>query len=302
MIESGDSVNEWNIMANIGPISFNILIDSAFFNYSSKQINERHRHATFEFHFITKGTGTIYTDDAQYDAVPDSFYLVKEGICHMQKGCITNPLEKYSFKFELEICNSMDNSYPEAEIKSIIYLLSNIRFFYSKNFNCIKDLVYEIQSELKQKSIGYYIKTQHLFSLLFVGIIREIANECKQEFEASPLKSNRENRIKIIEDFFDLNYNCKATSQDLCQLLHVSRSQLNRILKDKYKITFKQKHMETQIEYAKNLLLNSSLPIRAIAEKSGYSSESNFSAFFKHKIGISPKLFREQRRLMSDNP
>jgi len=297
MSDSINSANEWDITANIGPISFNILLDSAFFNYSTHQNSERHRHAIFELHIITKGSGIMYIDDVQYEVVPESFYIVKEGVCHMQKGSVSNPIQRYTLKFEFEICNNTSNSYPEEEIKSFIYILSNIRFFYSKNLNRIKNLITEIQTELEQKSFGYYSKTQHLFSLLFLGIIREIAVERKQASGAASIKINQENRIRIIENFFDTNYNTKVTSGDLCRLLHISRSQLNRIIKDKYKIPFKQKHIETQIEFAKDLLVNTNLPISVIAEKSGYTSESNFSAFFKHKLGVSPKSFREQGKV-----
>ena len=296
-----DSTNEWNITTHIGPVSFNILIDSAFFNYSSQQYSERHRHATFEFHFITEGSCILYTDDMQYEVVPDSFYIIRAGVYHMQKRLLSTPLHRYSCKFEFEMCNSTGNDYSEEEIKNFVYILSNTRFFYSKNLKCIKHIIYEIQSELKQKAVGYYTKVQHLFSLLFIGMMREIAMEAKHEFKMQPLKIYRENRISIIENFFELNYNYKATSQELCELLHISSSQLNRILKEKYNMTFKQKHMETQIEYVKDMLINTNIPIREITEKTGYTSEGNFTAFFKRVLGVSPKVFRKQSKLTSNN-
>ena len=83
-------------------------------------------------------------------------------------------------------------------------------------------------------------------------------------------------------------------------MIHLSSSQLNRFLKKKYHMTFKQKHIERQIEYSKDLLANTSLPIRVIAEKMGYASEGNFTAFFKRVLGISPKVFRNQSRLSSE--
>lgn len=301
MDSRADHANEWNITTHIGPILFNILIDSAFFNYSSQQYSERHRHATFEFHFITEGSGFLCTDDMQYEVIPDSFYLIRAGVYHKQNGPISNPIHRYSCKFEYDICNNTDNDYSKEEIKSFVYILSNTRFFYSRNLNSIKHIIYEIQSELKQQAIGYYTKVKYLFSLLFVGIIREIAIEAKHEFKTHPPKVYRENRISIIENFFDLKYDYKATSQELCGLLHISSSQLNRILKDKYGMTFKQKHMETQIEYVKDMLINTDLPIKAIAEKTGYTSEGNFTAFFKKVLGVSPKAFRKQNKLISDN-
>lgn len=300
MNNRNDSISEWNITTHIGSLSFNILIDSAFFNYSSQQYSEWHRHATFEFHFITEGSGILYVDNMQYDIVPDSFYLIGAGVYHMQKRLVSIPLHRYSCKFEFEMCNSASNDYPEEEIKNFVYILSNTRYFYSKNLKCIKHIIYEIQSELKQKAVGYYTKVQHLLSLLFIGIMREIAMEAKHEFIMQPPEIHWENRIGIIENFFELNYNYKATSQELCELLHISGSQLNRILKEKYNMTFKQKHMETQIEYVKEMLINTNIPIREIAEKTGYTSEGNFTAFIKHALGVSPKAYRKQSKLVSE--
>ncbi|OGO81655.1 MAG: hypothetical protein A2Y21_09775 [Clostridiales bacterium GWC2_40_7] len=295
MKDSTESANEWNIKANIGQIAFNISIDSNFFNYTTQQYSERHKHATFEFHFITKGSGTIFTDNMQYKAVPDSYYIVNAGVYHMQKGVASDPIHRYSCKFEFDIENNMNNSCSEEEIKNFVYVLSTIQFFYSRNLNRIRHIISEIQSELMSGAMGYYSKVQHLFSLLFISIIREIATDYKHNLKISP-RTYQKDRLNIIDNFFDLNYSHKVTLEDLCKLVHISKSQLNRIIKEKYKMTFKQKHMEAQVEHIKDMLVNSDMSIGTISEKTGYTSESNFTAFFKHSTGVSPKVYRKQDR------
>jgi AraC-type DNA-binding domain-containing proteins len=249
-------------------------------------------HATYEFHFITKGTGAIITDDTQYEAAPDSYYIIRPGVYHMQKDSPADPIHKYSFKFEFDIGNNNDG-YSEVEVKNLLYVLSNIQFFYSKNLDKIKGIITEIQKELISSDMGYYTKVQHLFSILFTEIIREIAAEHKQFFK-TPQRVHKQDRINIIDNFFDLNYYHKPTIEDLCSLVHLSKSQLNRILKEKYNMTFKQKHIEAQIEHIKDMLTNTELPIGVIAEKTGYTCESNFTAFFKHSTGMSPKAYRKR--------
>ena len=293
MNKHSNYTNEWNIAAYIGPILFNILIDTAFFNYSTHQSSERHSHAAYEFHFITEGSGLLYADDMQYEVAANNYYLIRSGVYHLHKVSSSNPIHRYSFKFEFDICSNNFNSYSEEEIKNFVYILSNTRFFYSQNFDSLKQIILEIQSELKQKAIGYYTKVQHLFSLLFISILREIGLESRHEINKRVPEKYQENRLNVIENFFDLNYYYKATSKDLCGLLHLSSSQLNRILKEKYNMTFKQKHMETQIEHAKDMLINTNLPIKAVAEKTGYTTEGNFTAFFKHMLGICPKEYRK---------
>jgi len=289
-----DPANEWNIKTNIGPITLDIFVDSLFFNHSDYQNSERHKHATFEFHFITKGSGVLLTDNMQYEIVPDSYYIVSPGIYHLQKGSVQDPIHRYSCKFEFDINSNTINENEEEEVKNFVYILSNTKFFYSKNLDQIRNIIYEIQSELSQQAMGYYTKTKYLFSVLFISIIREMGMTNKLISKTALPKIRTENRLTIIDNFFDFHYNYKATSKDLCQLLHISKSQLNRILKDKYNMSFKQKHMEAQIEHIKDMLINTDLPIKDIAEKIGYTSESNFNAFFRHIVGISPSKYREQ--------
>lgn len=295
MKEYAESAKDWNIKTSIGPIAFNISVDYSFFNQPAQSSTERHKHATYEFHFITKGTGIISTDDMQFEAVPGSYYIVRSGVYHMQKGSAKDPLHRYSCKFDYNIKNNAGNFYSEEEIKSFVYLLSNIQFYHCGNASGqIGDIIYEIQSELVNENMGYYTKVQYLFSLLMINIIREMTANCRYEMKAAP-RILIKDRIHVIDNFFDFNYSRKVTIQDLCKLVHLSKSQLNRILKEKYSMSFKQKHMEVQIEHAKNMLLHSDLSISAISEKIGYTSESNFTAFFKHETGMSPKEYRKRQ-------
>ncbi|MCH1982276.1 AraC family transcriptional regulator [Ruminococcus sp. OA3] len=48
-----------------------------------------------------------------------------------------------------------------------------------------------------------------------------------------------------------------------------------------------------RIDYAQWLLYATVMPIREIAEKTGYNSETNFIVSFKKKMGISPSRFRK---------
>jgi AraC-like DNA-binding protein len=297
MNNSGEFSTDWNIPTHVGPMLFNIIITSAFFYYSSHQSSAKHRHATYELHFIPSGSGIIATDDMEYDIVPGSFYLVKSGIYHQQKGDSINPIKRYSCKFDFEITNTPDSGFSGEEVRSFDYILTNTPFFFSKNFSALQHVINEIQNEFRQRPLGFYSKVQFLFSILFISIMREISLDTNYRFTKHPSETPLETRLSIIENFFDSSYDYKATSKELCDLIHLSSSQLNRFLKKKYSMTFKQKHIERQIEFSKDYLANTNLPIRVISEKMGYASEGNFTAFFKRIVGVSPKVFRNRSHL-----
>jgi AraC-like DNA-binding protein/mannose-6-phosphate isomerase-like protein (cupin superfamily) len=286
------SQNDWTITINIGPIVINIFLESAFFDFSKEQNTEKHRHSIFELHIVAQGTGVLHIEDSQYKIVPDSFYIINKGVYHSTDGANSNPLKKYCFRFEYNIIGNGDTTYRDDEIKKFIYTLSNITFFYSNNLNIIKSFIYEIKLELQQKPLGYYTKVRYLFSLFYITVLREVALKATVDYVVPSSGIKYESRIKIIENFFDTAYHNKVTIQDLCKLTNISSSQLNRIIKNKYNMSFKQKLIENRMEYVKYLLLNTNLPIKVISEKVGYNSENNFSTFFKLKFGASPKRFK----------
>ncbi len=62
-----------------------------------------------------------------------------------------------------------------------------------------------------------------------------------------------------------------------------------------YGMTVAQFIREHRLALAHEQLTTSSLPIREIASRLGYSQMSNFSALFKSFYGYSPSTLRQQR-------
>jgi len=159
----------------------------------------------------------------------------------------------------------------------------------------IISLIHDIQEELSAKTIGFYARIQCLFTQLFIFIIRDITLNKKTSYSI-PQKPPYEKRSALIENFFDTHFNDNVASDDLCKLLNLSTSQLNRILKEKYNSTFRQKLLEMRIETAKRYLEVTDFSISIIAEKVGYSSSSHFCNIFKDKCGITPGRYRISMR------
>ena len=293
MVNNIDPSDEWKIKVDIGPISLTIMIDSRFFYCMYDQSYERHRHAAFEFHFIDDGKGIIVVDEHPYEISKGCYFIIKAGVYHQQKALPAESLSRYCFKFDFTINTHGAHSCSEDEIKYFIYALLNINFFFSQNLDTISHILAEIKHELIHEEIGYYTKVQNLFSNIFVCFIREIISESNHEF-ISPVEIHQKDRVNVIDKFFENNYYYKASAQELCDLVNISKSQLNRILKEKYNMTFKKKHTEAQIEHIKDLLSNTDLPLETIIGKTGYNSVSNFTGFFKKATGLNPKTYRDQ--------
>jgi transcriptional regulator GlxA family with amidase domain len=165
-----------------------------------------------------------------------------------------------------------------------------LEFCHGEDKSGLASILIDIRNELKKRSLGYYARSQSLFARIIIDMLRE--NSKAQEILYSPpVKASAQERLLIIEDYFESNYNLNVAC--LADLLHVSVRQLNRILKKTINMSYKQKALERRMEISKNLLKYTDMPINEIAVKVGYETLSNFSSIFRNKNGLSPSEYRD---------
>lgn len=100
--------------------------------------------------------------------------------------------------------------------------------------------------------------------------------------------------------------NTSLSSEEICNKIGVSRSQLHRILKQETNLSLSHYVRKKRIEQAKRLLGNSKLRISEIADAVGINNHQNFTKYFGLEYGISPskyraKLEKEENSIPIDN-
>ena len=99
-----------------------------------------------------------------------------------------------------------------------------------------------------------------------------------------------EARSLIDDGFADSQFNVEKAAS----LLGVHRGSLSRAFSQAYGIAVSQYISQCRVRHAIVLLKTTSLPIREIALKSGFSSHEYFSRVFLEHTGITPATFRAQ--------
>lgn len=79
----------------------------------------------------------------------------------------------------------------------------------------------------------------------------------------------------------------------LADQVHFSQEYLLRIFKKQEGITILQYINDMKLDMAKRLLTGSELSVKKIAEKLGFASQGYFGRFFRSKMGLSPKAYRD---------
>ncbi len=73
----------------------------------------------------------------------------------------------------------------------------------------------------------------------------------------------------------------------------VSRRSLELAFQEQFKTSPYRKLSEHRLQFAKQLLQESSLAIMEVGRHCGYPEQHHFSAWFKKQVGVPPKVFRE---------
>ena len=106
--------------------------------------------------------------------------------------------------------------------------------------------------------------------------------------------STRARYIGIVKDYINTHYHYNITVSDLAQHAGVSVSYLRQIFASNFGVSPQEAIIQKKMSVAKKLLLETKMPVSAIASECGYSDQSAFCKVFKKTQNISPLQYRKQ--------
>ncbi len=117
-----------------------------------------------------------------------------------------------------------------------------------------------------------------------------------QQEEKNPktYTSNAKIYIKAAEKFIESNIQNPLHVSELIHFLGVTQPYLFKIFKQHLSLSPKQFIMEKKLNRAKLLLLQTDLSVSQISNSVGFFDALSFSKYFKQKMGLSPKNYRNK--------
>ena len=95
----------------------------------------------------------------------------------------------------------------------------------------------------------------------------------------------------MVQKYIHRHYPEHITNQDLAQLAGYHEYYLNRIFRSYTGLNLHEYLIKVRMEQAAYLILNTDLPLTAIAEQVGISSYPHFSGCFKDYFGCAPSQY-----------
>jgi len=103
-------------------------------------------------------------------------------------------------------------------------------------------------------------------------------------------------KVRIVQEYIQQHYAERITNKTLAYLVGYHEYYLNRIFSANIGMNLHSYLLSVRLNHAKSMILNSGLPLQAIAEQSGFGSYAHFSAYFKQTYQQSPARYRKQLR------
>lgn len=154
-----------------------------------------------------------------------------------------------------------------------------------------------------EKFIGYFEYAERLLKERQPGFSRLgsiLAYEILLELSSEQKNQNFPERLERIVDYLNRNLSEPITIGDLCRRFNLSPTGIFRLF---------QKHLDSSVidflirrrmEVAAELLEITELPIKEIADRTGYRNALYFSGEFRRFHGCAPRDFRRARRISTD--
>jgi AraC-like DNA-binding protein len=244
-----------------------------------------HWHYEYEVFFVLKDAVTISCEAGTFDLGKGDILLLNSrevhsviplkpgNLCLFLQWSPALLLDVYKSRFSFRL-NTCEKESPRPE---------NIPLF--------QEALAQIGLLLYEKPEGYQFAIKSWFyqfvSLLFSNTYYTVSKQ-----DAADAITSHLDDVDKIQRYIREHFRDELDIDQLCSEAAMSRAKVFRTLKNSGAGSVKRIQKFYQVEYAKNLLINSDLGIAYIAAESGFESESSFYRVFKEMTGLPPNHYR----------
>lgn len=237
-----------------------------------------------ELIFVINGRGTCYVDKDSVDVEPGTICLFRAQTLHHLCANETGNLEYFSVQFDPNYIT--DN-----------YMIGNYQYAISTDKEAVpvmKNIFKSIRDAEKPDAATRLGPSKWLYCNALIASALE-----KLESSDKKIAMGKNDAVFEIWKYIKENSEKKISLALLAQKFLMSTSSLNRQFYAAYHISPIELVIETRIQNAITLLLDTDMSIKEISEYVGYENVSYFTNLFTKRKGCSPS---EYRSIQEQNP
>lgn len=250
------------------------------FRCNSKYCVDRKDYNSMLLVYTISGEGELKYFGQSYTLVPGTVFLID---C-MNAHCYKTKRKDKSWEFLwIHFSGGESRNYTK-------YIYSNEGPVYTVQENSIIPLsICKIHKLYRSGNISADI----LSSCIIVEMLTELM------LKSSPTTFQHENYSDVVKNaikYIEMHFYMPVTIEELAEKMCMSKYYFARLFKKSTGYSPYEYLIVTRLNYSKELLKTTEMPISEIALKSGFGSPSHYIKVFKQKEGLTPLAFRRYWR------
>ena len=239
-----------------------------YYEHSPNDFVVEHSHSCYECVFYYEGMGTIAVEKEAYTYSGPTLTIASPGFLHDEKTNQKSKLYIVLFDMDKDLKLEPFNLFKVDEKEA-----EEMRLTFEK-----------MRDEEKEKKPYYQEIISSLFSSIIFKYLRKLTN--------IKISFNKE-LVKRTKTYIKENYRLNIDFEKIASNIGYSFDRFRHIFKQETGVSIYQYLLNCRLYAAKQLLLDTNIPVKEVAKKCGFDSVIHFNNFFKSKMNTSPTQFRK---------
>ena len=240
-----------------------------------------HSHPYYELHLILDGSVVMQAAQQQYRLDKHTFCLISPRVTHAPKSNILGVSR---------LCIGLSVTDPGCAAAAFLLKQTQDASACTGSATQMLQTLAQLREEVGSACFSTEMTAQ-LLAVLVLQMLRTM--EVSKRISTGEYRDLNDLRTVRIDQFLNNAFHLQGAQQLLAQELGLSRRQLDRVFHRLYGSSFREKLLQVRAEAACDLL-RGDMTVAQIAQRVGYSSSANFTAFFRSFMGMTPSQYREK--------
>ncbi|MCH2175425.1 MAG: AraC family transcriptional regulator [Lentisphaeria bacterium] len=244
----------------------------------------------FEFCYLVKGHTRWWVEQEIYDLHGGDLYLTWPQENHGGIDNVLHPCELFWVQLRLTDAGAF-LGFSDAESKAIVQELKGLRLRKCVGNKIIEDHFASLLNVAMSENPFREAQLRSQAQLLLLSLLDAFRFAKKTKTFPKQHSTSIANAIQFMKKHFHTN----VTIEDIAEVSGLKLTQFRVRFKEETGMSPLSFLNQVRINYAKELLKNSSQSITDIAFACGFQTSQYFATVFKRIIGISPLVFRKRK-------
>jgi AraC-like DNA-binding protein len=265
--------------------------------YSQPWKLEKRTIGTYEFVFITQGTGRFHFEDRTCDVKPNDLLLFKPGVDHSGHSA-TLPFHFLCMHFDLYASDKANDLqivrhhfYESAPSRPVDFAKASFDF---PEYTAVADssYIHLLLRRILNESLWQYPGFGSIIKATFIDLLVNLFRQKEGTFGDKTYSPEVQAAVEYIKQ----NFRKRIFLHDLADHVHLQPTYLCSLFKKQTGQSISEYIRVYRISIAKSLLLDTDRKIDDIAAHAGFYDLHHFSRNFKGQVGLTPVQYRQMKR------